>query len=52
MLELKKLYFTIQNDDIDNGARRNIIDGIDFTFENCTYVEEADNNANKNSALI
>jgi Fe-S cluster assembly ATP-binding protein len=33
MLELKKLYFTIQDDDVDNGARRNIIDGIDFTFE-------------------
>jgi Fe-S cluster assembly ATP-binding protein len=33
MLELKKLYFTIQDDDVDNGAQRNIIDGIDFTFE-------------------
>ena len=33
MLELKKLYFTVQDDDADNGARRNIIDGIDFTFE-------------------
>ena len=33
MLELKKLYFTIQDDDIDNGVQRNIIDGIDFTFE-------------------
>lgn len=33
MLELKKLYFTIQDDDIDNGDARNIIDGIDFTFE-------------------
>ena len=33
MLELKKLYFTIQDDDADNGAPRNIIDGIDFTFE-------------------
>jgi hypothetical protein len=31
MLELKKLYFTIQNDDVDNSARRNIIDRIDFT---------------------
>jgi hypothetical protein len=109
MLELKKLYFTIQDDDVDNGDQRNIIDGIDFTwpswwasdlpmirqsiglfkaswnkFSNsplymintiskskmilrrlgggdeayCTrvtfrlYVEEADNDANKNSALI
>jgi Fe-S cluster assembly ATP-binding protein len=33
MLELKKLYFTIQDDDVGNGAQRNIIDGIDFTFE-------------------
>lgn len=33
MLELKKLYFTIQDDDVDNGDARNIIDGIDFTFE-------------------
>jgi Fe-S cluster assembly ATP-binding protein len=33
MLELKKLYFTIQDDDVDNGAQRNIIDGINFTFE-------------------
>jgi Fe-S cluster assembly ATP-binding protein len=33
MLELKKLYFTVQDDDIDNGVQRNIIDGIDFTFE-------------------
>lgn len=32
MLELKKLYFTIQDDDVDNGDARNIIDGIDFTF--------------------
>ena len=31
MLELKKLYFTIQDDDVDNDAQRNIIDGIDFT---------------------
>jgi hypothetical protein len=31
MLELKKLYFTIQDDDVDNGAPRNIIDGIDLT---------------------
>jgi hypothetical protein len=30
MLELKKLYFTIQ-DDVDNGDPRNIIDGIDLT---------------------
>jgi Fe-S cluster assembly ATP-binding protein len=33
MLELKKLYFTIQDDDVGNGVQRNIIDGIDFTFE-------------------
>lgn len=33
MLELKRLYFTIQDDDVDNGDARNIIDGIDFTFE-------------------
>lgn len=33
MLELKKLYFTIQDDDVGNDALRNIIDGIDFTFE-------------------
>ena len=33
MLELKKLYFTIQDDDAGNGGQRNIIDGIDFTFE-------------------
>ena len=33
MLELKKLYFTVQDDDAGNGAPRNIIDGIDFTFE-------------------
>jgi len=33
MLELKNLYFTVQEDD-DGGAKsRNIIDGIDFTFE-------------------
>ena len=31
MLEFKKLYFTIQDDDVDNGEQRNIIDGIDFT---------------------
>jgi hypothetical protein len=31
MLELKKLYFTIQDDDVDNGDQRNIIDGKDFT---------------------
>ena len=33
MLELKKLYFTVQDDDVGNGVLRNIIDGIDFTFE-------------------
>ena len=33
MLELKKLYFTIQDDDVDNGDPRNIIDSINFTFE-------------------
>ncbi len=33
MLELKKLYFTIQDYDVGNGVQRNIIDGIDFTFE-------------------
>jgi Fe-S cluster assembly ATP-binding protein len=33
MLELKKLYFTVQGSGDDNGAPRNIIDGIDFNFE-------------------
>ena len=33
MLELKNLYFTVQESDGISGARRNIIDGIDFTFE-------------------
>jgi Fe-S cluster assembly ATP-binding protein len=33
MLELKKLYFTVTNDDDENGVSRNIIDGIDFNFE-------------------
>ena len=33
MLELKKLYFTVQGSGDDNGAPRNIIDGIDFIFE-------------------
>jgi len=33
MLELKKLYFTAQGNGDDNGAPRNIIDGIDFNFE-------------------
>ena len=33
MLELKKLFFTIQDDDADGGDSRNIIDGLDFTFE-------------------
>lgn len=32
MLELKNLYFTVQNSD-DNASLRNIIDGMDFTFE-------------------
>jgi Fe-S cluster assembly ATP-binding protein len=32
MLELNKLYFTAQAGD-GNGTLRNIIDGIDFTFE-------------------
>ena len=33
MLELKKLFFTAPAGDDENGAPRNIIDGIDFTFE-------------------
>ena len=33
MLELKKLFFTIQDDDAYSGGSRNIIDGIDFNFE-------------------
>jgi Fe-S cluster assembly ATP-binding protein len=33
MLELNKLFFTIQDDDVGNETRRNIIDGIDFTFK-------------------
>jgi Fe-S cluster assembly ATP-binding protein len=33
MLELKKLYFTAQSSDDENGTLRNIIDGINFTFE-------------------
>lgn len=33
MLELKKLYFTASSSDDDKIALRNIIDGIDFTFE-------------------
>ena len=33
MLELKNLYFTVQESDGISGARRNIIDGINFTFE-------------------
>ena len=33
MLELKKLYFTVQDDDVENDVQRNIIDGINYTFE-------------------
>lgn len=33
MLELKKLYFTVQGSDDGNNGPRNIIDGLDFTFE-------------------
>ncbi|PKN08161.1 MAG: ABC transporter ATP-binding protein, partial [Deltaproteobacteria bacterium HGW-Deltaproteobacteria-7] len=33
MLELKNLYFTVQEDDEAGGKSRNIIDGIDFTFQ-------------------
>ena len=33
MLELKKLFFTVQESDNGNDDPRNIIDGIDFTFE-------------------
>jgi Fe-S cluster assembly ATP-binding protein len=33
MLELKNLYFTVQESDSVSGKQRNIIDGIDFTFE-------------------
>lgn len=33
MLELKKLYFAAPSGDDENSVLRNIIDGIDFTFE-------------------
>ena len=33
MLELKKLYFNAYNGDDGNSSSRNIIDGIDYTFE-------------------
>jgi len=33
MLELKNLYFTVQESDGISGARRNIIDAMNFTFE-------------------
>jgi Fe-S cluster assembly ATP-binding protein len=33
MLELKKLYFTVQESDSVSANHRNIIDGIEFTFE-------------------
>lgn len=33
MLELKKLYFTISGNDENGDEQKNIIDGIDFTFE-------------------
>lgn len=33
MLELKNLYFTVQEDDAAGGKSRNIIDGIDFNFQ-------------------
>jgi len=33
MLELKNLYFTVQGIDNGNDGPRNIIDGLDFTFE-------------------
>ncbi|MEN6469100.1 MAG: ATP-binding cassette domain-containing protein [Smithella sp.] len=33
MLELKNLYFTVQEDDAVGGKSRNIIDGIDFNFQ-------------------
>jgi Fe-S cluster assembly ATP-binding protein len=33
MLELKKLYFTVQESDSVSGNQRNIINGMDFTFE-------------------
>jgi Fe-S cluster assembly ATP-binding protein len=33
MLDLKKLYFTATSGNEENGVSRNIIDGLDFTFE-------------------
>ncbi|MFA5072643.1 MAG: ATP-binding cassette domain-containing protein [Nitrospirota bacterium] len=33
MLELKNLYFTVQDSGENGGGSRNIIDGIDFTFD-------------------
>ena len=33
MLELKELYFTVGESDAEDGRPRNIIDGINFTFE-------------------
>jgi Fe-S cluster assembly ATP-binding protein len=33
MLELKNLYFTVTTDDAGNGGKRNIINGVNFTFE-------------------
>jgi len=33
MLELKNLYFTVPESEENSGGLRNIIDGIDFTFE-------------------
>lgn len=33
MLELKNVYFTVQESEENSGGLRNIIDGINFTFE-------------------
>ena len=33
MLELKNLYFTVTTDEAGNGGKRNIIEHVNFTFE-------------------